>query len=212
MAVRETTKASKWETLGAWLRIWTPPRDVVVPPVPWRRIGMGAALLAMAVVAAVLLLAPRIDDAKEETAEREQRTQSLREAAQRAQTRFEQRARFGRLAAGASFAEGVRAVEAAVGRDAKERFVTDGRPAVCEPAAGEDPAAPRVGLACDVVVREIVAGGEQEGVQGALTIPYRAVLDVGARRFAFCKVNPPPGEQLLADPRSVEPLPKACGG
>ncbi len=27
--------------LGAWLHLWTPPRDVDVPPVPWRAVGVG---------------------------------------------------------------------------------------------------------------------------------------------------------------------------
>jgi hypothetical protein len=27
-------RASIFEIVGAWLRIWTPPRDVEIPPVP----------------------------------------------------------------------------------------------------------------------------------------------------------------------------------
>lgn len=29
-------KASRWEIVGAWLQIWTPPRDVEIAPVPRR--------------------------------------------------------------------------------------------------------------------------------------------------------------------------------
>src|SRR3712207_7944463 len=32
----EEHRLSRWEVLGAWLRLWTPPREVEVPPVPWR--------------------------------------------------------------------------------------------------------------------------------------------------------------------------------
>ena len=50
-------RLSRWEVLGAWLRLWTPPREAVVPPVPWRKVAVGGALvLAAAVVAVVALL------------------------------------------------------------------------------------------------------------------------------------------------------------
>ena len=35
----EAAWATRWKILGAWLRIWTPPRDVEVPPVPLRAIA-----------------------------------------------------------------------------------------------------------------------------------------------------------------------------
>ncbi|MEA2139427.1 MAG: hypothetical protein QOG56_2577, partial [Solirubrobacteraceae bacterium] len=51
-------RASRWEIVGAWLRIWTPPRDVEIPPFPRRRalvaavvLGGVAAALALAVIA-----------------------------------------------------------------------------------------------------------------------------------------------------------------
>lgn len=39
-------KASRWEILGAWLRIWTPPKDVEIPPVPRRAAAVVALLFA----------------------------------------------------------------------------------------------------------------------------------------------------------------------
>ena len=55
-------KASKLEILGAWLGIWTPPRDVEVPPVPWRKVGY-VALGVLAVAAAVaVFVAPAMDE------------------------------------------------------------------------------------------------------------------------------------------------------
>ena len=48
------------------------------------------------------------------------------------------------------------------------------------------------------------------GTRGSLGIPYRAVLDFGRARYAFCKVNPPPGEQVIPDPRKIVELPRAC--
>src|SRR4051812_50009910 len=32
-----TQRASRWETLGAWLHVWTPRRNTYVPPPPSRR-------------------------------------------------------------------------------------------------------------------------------------------------------------------------------
>ena len=52
------------EVLGAWLHLWTPPRGAAVPPVPWRRIGIGAAIAALLLGALAAWLVPRIDRAK----------------------------------------------------------------------------------------------------------------------------------------------------
>ncbi|MEA2195495.1 MAG: hypothetical protein QOG42_1929, partial [Solirubrobacteraceae bacterium] len=56
-------RASRWETLGAWLRIWTPPRDVEIAPVPWRAVALLAAALAVATAACVVLVLPAVDRA-----------------------------------------------------------------------------------------------------------------------------------------------------
>ena len=40
-------RASVLEIVGVWLHVWTAPRDVEIPPVPWRKLaiwtGVGAA-------------------------------------------------------------------------------------------------------------------------------------------------------------------------
>ncbi len=206
----ETPKASKLEILGAWLHLWTPPRDCEIPPVPWRKVALGAALLAAAGVVAALVIAPAIDDSKERGAAEERRALEERTQARRARIREEQRARYGRLERGAPRPAALQTVAAAIGRDAAERFDTDGRPAGCEPAPAQDEGAARVLYDCHVVVREIVAGGEQEGARGSITIPYRASLDFRARRYAFCKVNPRPGELSIGQPEDIVPLPRPC--
>jgi hypothetical protein len=43
--------------LGAWLGVWTPPREADVPPIPWRKVALGAA--AVAVAAGLALRSPR---------------------------------------------------------------------------------------------------------------------------------------------------------
>jgi len=207
--VRETTKASRLETLGAWLGLWTAPRDVYVPPVPWRKVAAGAGVLVAIGVLVALVVAPAIDDAKSERSAREQRALERRAAARRERQRIEQRPRFGR-AQGATRTAVLADVEAAIGADARRRFDPDAKSASCEPTPGADPAAPRVAFDCISSIREIVGAGEQGGVQGQLAIPFRAVVDFRQRRYAFCKVNPPPGEQVIPDPRKIVTLPPAC--
>jgi hypothetical protein len=210
MEVRETPKASRVETLGAWLGLWTPPRDCEVPPVPWRKVALGAAaLVALGVVIAVVV-APAIDEGKRETAARERAAAERRAAESRKRLEAEQRARTGRLSVAAPRTRALATVEAAIGRDAEARFGAAGDPAACDEAPGEDPAARRVVFDCFATVREIKGAGEQEGARGSLAIPYRASLDFAARRYAFCKTNPPPAEQAIPDPRSVARLPPAC--
>ena len=199
-------RASRLETLGAWLHVWTPPRDVIVPPVPWRKVAIGAGVLLLLGVFTALVIAPAVDDAKDRSAAEERAAEDRRRAARRAHLRSEQRARLGPLPR----TEPLAAVEALIGRDARARFDTDGRPASCETAPGEDGGGPRVVYDCFATVREIRGAGDQDGATGALAIPYRAVLDLDGRRYAFCKINPHPGEAAIAAAEEVVELPPAC--
>jgi hypothetical protein len=200
---RVKTRASRLEILGAWLHLWTPPRDVEVPPVPWRKVAAGAALVGLAALAFALVAAPVIDDAKDEGAAERQREEERIQAERRERLRVEQLPRRGRSGS-------LPAVEAAIGADAEKRFGADGRPADCERAPGAKVTEAGVLYDCHVTIREIVAGGDQEGAQGALTVPYRARLDRKEGRYAFCKTNPRPGEQALQGPESIIELPPVC--
>ena len=200
-------KLSRFEVLGAWLGVWTPPRDAHVPPIPWRRIGIGALVALVVGGTAIALIAPRIDEAKDQRAARDQRARDERAALRAAIVRAEQTPRLG-TARGDSRSEALLAVEVAIGRDARRRFSPKARAATCEPVAGADRAAGRVAYECFAPVRDIVAGGGDP--VGALAIPFRAVVDFERGRYAFCKVNPPPGEQIVPDPRRVVELPRVC--
>src|SRR5689334_31268 len=61
-------KANAFEILGAWLHIWVPPRDAVVPPIPWRKIAIGTGIGVVVVGIALAILIPRIDTSKREYA------------------------------------------------------------------------------------------------------------------------------------------------
>jgi hypothetical protein len=204
----DDARASRLEVLGAWLGLWTPPRDVVVPPVPWPKVAAGVAGLLVVAALVALFVAPAIDEAKDERAAREQRERAAQTAASRAAQRDEQRARTGR--AGGGRAAVLTAVEDAIGDDARARFDPDARHATCEPVAGADATAAKVAYACHSAIRDIVGAGDQEGASGVLAIPFRAVIDFERGTYAFCKVNPPPGEQAIPDPRDVVRLPEAC--
>jgi hypothetical protein len=86
----ERRRAGKFETVGAWLHIWTPARDVAVPPVPWRQLLLfGVPLVALATAGAWLVF----EDASETKREREAveaREDMERKAAQLEQLGIEQ--------------------------------------------------------------------------------------------------------------------------
>ena len=76
--------------------MWTPPRDVVVPPPPWRKIALGALVVLAVAGGAVALIAPEIEEGKEERAEAERRKDAAFEAAKRKRLAEEGRPRSGR--------------------------------------------------------------------------------------------------------------------
>jgi hypothetical protein len=202
-------KAGRWETLGAWLGVWTPPRDVEVSPPPSRRalaLGAGALLGLVAVVA--LLVAPAVDEGKDRAAAQERAALERRVAARRAAQRVQQRPRLGRLPAGAGRAAALAAVEARVLADARERFLPRSPEADCRPfpptQGGRLRAATGRRAAFDCLAVE------SRLRRGRTGVPYRAVVDFGARRYAFCRINPIASEQAVPDPRLVVRLEPPC--
>ena len=230
-----TRKAGLPETLGAWLKLWTPPRDVeVAPPPSPRTLAIAGAVLALVVAGAAALIIPAIDDSKDRAAAADAREAAQRRAARRRETIAEQRPRVLDAAAlapaaGAPAAERLgareallRRAETAISADARERAQAgelEGRPqgARCEPypkAASRDEwpdrdlGATRGVYDCLVFVRAIAS--TQTNVGGQLGYPFRAVLDFDRFRVVWCKTNPVPGERVVPDPRTVIELPKAC--
>jgi hypothetical protein len=202
-------KASRWEALGAWLGVWTPPRDVEVPPPPSARTlaWAAAALVGLGIVVA-LVIAPAIDAGKDRAAAEERAARAQRAAARREAQRVQQRPRQGALPAGAGRAAALAAVGDLVLRDARARFAPEATRTTCRPyppsRAGRERAAsgPRAAYDCLVVVREFA--------RGRTGVPYRAVVDFAAGRYAFCKINPVPSERVLPDPRLVVRLEPPC--
>ena len=227
-------KASLPETIGAWLKLWTPPRDVEVPPVPVRGLLIGGALALLLLAGAAALIVPAIDDSKERSAAADAREAAERRAESRRRQIAEQRPRTLaatelRPASGAPEAERLaaraallRRAESAISDDARARADAgelEGRPqgADCEPYPkrsdradwpDRDPGAARGVYDCLVFVRAIASTDTNIG--GKLGYPFRAVLDFRRFSVAWCKTNPVPGERVVPDPRTVLELPKAC--
>ena len=226
---RDEPKASVFEVVGAWLHIWTPPRDVVIPPVPRRAvdIGLGVVVVLLGLLAFVAL--PALDGARDRDAAREQRADDARHAAERVQITREQRAQTGaaptlRAVSGAPAASRIAArtalldrVQLVIARDAKARVRTgelEGRvgKVSCDPVAGapalNDLEALRGAFDCFVPTTEITSTSQSPS--GSIGYPFRAVLDWSAFTFAFCRVHQIAGERELPDPRRVVHLPAAC--
>ncbi|MEX2196936.1 MAG: hypothetical protein WD844_16805 [Thermoleophilaceae bacterium] len=216
-------RPGRFEILGAWLRIWTPPRDVIIPPVPWRRIAVGGLVLAAALGTAAALVLPRVAEDREQARERDQRAEARRHAAFLASVDREQAPRRGRgqrdpgagtPAARRTGARNALVASAASGIevDARRRSAKPVRGVDCEPfprVAGD--AAPAADLSRPAAAYDCVAvtsrfgGGSGGGAAGVLGIPFRLVADFGRGRFAWCRIVP------LGDrDRLSHPLPADC--
>lgn len=223
-------QASALESLGAWLRIWTPPRDVDVRPVPKRALFAAGAVLLLIGIAIAVLVAPAIDDSKQRADARERAAEDARLAAAARRAAESQRPTTVALAAlrppaGSSAGE-QRAARAALLTEVEERITASAQaraaagefrrpsgPTACERAPGTpeavtDLAVRRGVFNCDTTVRAIAATETNES--GSLGYPFRAVIDFATYRATWCKTSPPPGERLIPDPRRVVELPRAC--
>jgi hypothetical protein len=200
----DAPKLSRWEVVGAWLRIWTPPRGAVIPPVPWRPM---LAVVAVVAVAAVVI-GRQVDAGKDRAAVRAAAERAERAAARRAAQAREQRV----VVLDRAAVPGLPAVERAITREARRRFAAGElarRPGGtrCRLAPGEVAAAPRVVLDCLAATGRVPNGRGRAGVIG---YPFRAVVDRRADRVAFCATNPIPGERVVPDPEDTVRLPAAC--
>ena len=227
-------KASLPETVGAWMKLWTPPRDVEVPPPPApRTLAIGGALALLVLAGAAALIVPAIDSSKDRAAAADAREAAQRRAESRRRTIAEQRPR--RLDAAtlrpSSGAPAVKRIaartallqraERAISEDARARAQVGelkGSPqgTRCAAYPKRDPGdGPERDLAitrgvydCLVLVRAIDSTATNVG--GELGYPFRAVLDFDRFSVTWCKTNPVPGERVVPDPRTVIELPPAC--
>jgi hypothetical protein len=221
---RRQKQLSRWEVLGAWLHLWTPPRDVDVPPVPWRAVGIGAFVLLVLAVVVVAVGIPAVTENNRSAEERER-------AADKART--EERLRLLVAVQGAHHASGgpatsvperralVEQLESLVLKDARGRgraheVGLEGRirRVECKPgrrsgAGGvipqDVPERARAGYDCTAVTSDIT--GHAGAVIG---YPFKGVVDFRTGALTWCRTNPPPGEQVAADPSKLPEVPAEC--
>jgi hypothetical protein len=218
-------KASRFEILGAWLHIWTPPRGVEIPPVPWRKIAIRGAIGAVLLGIVLAIMVPRIDATKEKTAADDAAFRAKVRSEHVARVSHAQRASFGearelRPEAGAAPEE----VQAARGAlitlvqddmyaDAKARAAKgEIRPVTAAPTCERAPGSPTDGVygVFDCFIQTSPVRPGKRNVGGALGYPFRAVVHYDTFKYAWCRAEPIPGEKLVVDANAAVQLPAAC--
>jgi hypothetical protein len=144
---------------------------------------------------------------KRETARAERERAARERAVEHRRLVREQRPRAGRLPPGAT---ALTALQADITADARRRaaeheFPTPVRRTECQRLGRSSG---RLLFSCTAVTSEIPASAQGRG--GVVGYPYRAAIDLGSRRYAFCKTSGRPGEGSLGKGQQVE-LPRACG-
>jgi hypothetical protein len=219
---------TRYEIVGAWLRLWTPPREANVPPVPWRKVAAWLAAIALAVAAFEIFAMPSINDGKKRDAAAERRLEAQRVARTRALLAHTQRLKVARVApdpAGASAGE-LRSsrltvlglLEGKITADVAARFRAG---EVGKPAADTEctayprsnarvPAAAKAGggYSCLAITSEV--GRTERTTAVKVGYPFFARIDFAHGRLAWCKVTPRAGEGEVDHERVQVPLPAAC--
>jgi type II secretory pathway pseudopilin PulG len=195
-------RLTRWEILGAWLHIWTAPKGLEVPPVPWHKValyGLGAAAL---IGVALALILPPLNDAKRKGEATRARETAALLAAERARLRADQRVHTLRVtsADGAPVEKAlVAALETAITADARGR------------ARRGTIKGPVLGTACEAggkaltvfpqsrVYKCFVNTATGQPGQGGDVLgtgyPFVATVYTKAGRIAWCKENPKPDEK-----------------
>ena len=210
-------QASWWEILGAWLRVWTPPRDVEIPS---PRIAIVAAVVVVGAgtVAVVTLVAPAIDRAKDRDAARAAQATSAFRAAEEKRLAIQQRARHGRaVAVGRMWAGGrrdgamaalVASAQTNIARDARARVAArelSGRIRRVSCTPRERDRGERVHLECVAVTGE----HRHRGILAQTGHPFLVGASLRSGRYAWCKDNPGSAEGTYGKSVQVR-LPAAC--
>jgi F0F1-type ATP synthase membrane subunit c/vacuolar-type H+-ATPase subunit K len=203
---------SRWEVVGAWLHVWTPPKGLDVPPVPWRKLALWGALAALVVGVAAAIAVPRIDESKREGAAERARRAAAADAAERARLRADQRVHRAAIVAGIG---PVRALESAITADAKQRAAakTITGPVLstsCEAAGEAAIQFPHSRVYKCFVKTATGLRGEGGDILGT-GYPFVATIYTKARRLAWCKQNPHADEKGMSGDVRVKMSP-ACAG
>ncbi len=197
-------RAAWWEVLGAWLHVWTPPRGVAVPPVPWRWVAAAGAGLVALVAVVVLVVAPKVDEGKRRGAATQARQTAQARHDQAIALRRDQRVTVVRLDRGPVVPQ----IVAAVGTGVRARVRSGELPAKrilsVECRAPQRYSRGRTAYPC-LAVRSV----SRTKPPVKVGLPVVAVLAPDRRTLAWCKVNEIAGEGASYAQVHV-PLPRAC--
>ena len=182
---------------------------------------LAGVILTLAVAGAVVAVAlsPSIDRAKRATRAREAAQHAAFVRSETARLRADERLHHGRAdARGAGRAGLVAELERAILGDARAR-VRSGTlhgpvlRANCSPVKLGPlvPNAKQGGYECLAVVADIPKEGHgATAVGGTLGYPFWAIVDYRRRSFAWCKIDPPPGEQAVQSSILAVKPPAGC--
>ena len=171
--------------------MWTPPKGVEVPKVPWRKLALWAAVGALVLGAAAAIAVPRIDDSKKEGAAERAAQAAAAVSAEKARLRADQRVHELAVPAGADL---VAALEGAITADAKARAAArtiDG-PVLstkCDYTSADVTQFPASRVYKCFVKTQTGLPGEGGDVIGT-GYPFVATIYTRERRLAWCKQNP----------------------
>jgi type II secretory pathway pseudopilin PulG len=184
-------RLTRWELVGAWLHVWTAPKGVDVPPVPWRKLALWGVVGALVIGAAAAVAIPQIDDAKQKGAAERAREQAAAAAAESARLRADQAVHRLTIPAGA---DAVATLETAITADAKARAQakTISGPVLstrCDAATGNviQFAGSRV-YKCFVKTSTGLRGQDQDVI--GTGYPFVATIYPKRHLVAWCKQNP----------------------
>ena len=205
-------KLSRWEIVGAWLHIWTPPKGREVPPVPWRKLALWGLVAVVVLGVAAAIAVPQIDQGKKLGAAERARQAAAADNAERARLRADQKVHRVTFPAGA---QGVAALEAAITADAKARVKakTITGPVLsttCTPAGASAIHFPASRVYKCFVETASGIPGEGHDVLGT-GYPFVATIYTTKHSAAWCKENPHADEKGSRGDVRVK-LSPACAG
>lgn len=204
---------TRWEIVGAWTHLWTPPRDAAIPPIPWRSLAIGALAAAAVTAVALALIIPPLEEGKRRGAAREARERAAFVAAAEKRLRADQMIQ--RASPGVAGAALVDALERSITADANARTRAgklDG-PILgtkCEPAGKAAVIKPGTRV-YRCVAATSSSRPAQLGVSISTGYPFVATIDHRKGTIAWCKTNPQPGEHHQTGIPHVDVSP-ACAG
>jgi hypothetical protein len=211
MGTTPPPRLTRWETIGAWTGIWTPPKGVEVPPVPVRKLLLWGLVGALVVAGLLALIIPPLEHGKKQGAARLAREEAIQVQREAAKLRADQRVHRAMFTA-----TPVAALEAAITADAKARVVagTLQGPVVatkCKAAGVGSTRYPQSHVYnCFVASKDNVKG---EG-KDVLTIgyPFIATIYFAKHQLAWCKENPQPGEKTRGHGLARVEMSPVCAG